>query len=112
MNPDIPESLKASLQIIKTSKDAARLLKAFNLAIASQGKNAGKLKSKSPATMDAGIMWCALMLNANVHKVSYNNLSGAYLDADFAKECDDLAGSLDCRKLDQDRVSLERLGVW
>ena len=112
MNPDIPESLQAWVPILKTSKDAARLLKAFNLAIASTGKNAGKLKSKAPATMDAGIMWCALMLNANIHKVSYNNLSGAYLDSDFATECDDLAGSLDCRKLDQDRVSLERLGVW
>jgi len=112
MNPDIPESLQVTLQIIKTSKDSARLLKAFNLAIASNGKNKGKLKSKAPATMDAGIMWCALMLNANAYKVSYNHLSGAYLDSDFAKECDDFAGSLNCRKLDNDRVSLERLGVW
>lgn len=93
-----------------------RLLLAYGDAIASKGKNKGKLKAKCPAMgTDGAVMWQACMMYANPWKVSiFQMIMASHGEDSFVKACSDFAHA---RRdvltiLDRDRVSLTKLGVW
>ena len=93
-----------------------RLLLAYDGAIASKGRHAGKLKAKCPPMgSDAAIMWQAMQMNANPYKVSIMQVALLNKEqAGFYSQCQAWA---DERKaiapmLDRDRVALDRLGAW
>lgn len=103
-------------ELDKSAAQIDRLLKAYDGAIASKGRHAGKLKAKCPPMgTDAAIMWQAMQMNANPYKVSIMQI--AILDKEqsaFYGLCQVWA---DERKtiapmLDRDRVALDKLGVW
>ena len=99
-----------------TTANLNRLLLAYDGAIASKGRHAGKLKAKCPPMgSDAAIMWQAMQLNANPYKVSIMQI--ALLNKEQAAFYSLCQAWADERKaiapmLDRDRVALERLGVW
>jgi hypothetical protein len=100
----------------QTQSELNRLLLAYQDAIASKGKHAGKLKAKCPPMgTDGAIMWQAIQLNANPYKVSIWQIAMLSREqSEFYALCQAWA---DARKaiapmLDRDRVALERLGAW
>ena len=102
--------------ITESNDKIDRLLLAFDGAIASKGRHAGKLKAKCPPMgSDAAIMWQAMQVNANPYKVSIMQIALLNKDqSEFYSQCQAWA---DERKaiapmLDRDRVALDRLGAW
>jgi hypothetical protein len=93
-----------------------RLLLAYEDAIATRGKNKGKLKAKCPPIgTDAAIMWTQMMLYANPYKVGMMHaIMGAHSDPEFTEACSAFAKerSSVAKYMDRDRVALESLGVW
>jgi len=92
-----------------------RLLLAYEDAIATKGKNKGKLKSKCPPMgTDGAAMWQSLMLYANPYKCGMFHLFMSSLDPEFKSACDKFAHDRAelLPRLDRDRVALESLGVW
>lgn len=93
-----------------------RLNVAYKAALASTGRNKGKLKSKCPPMgTDAAMMWQALMLYANPYKSGLGHLIMAgFTDPDFKSACDQFALDMVDRlpALDKDRIALSRMGAW
>lgn len=93
-----------------------RILLAYEGAIATRGKHKGKLKAKCPPMgTDAAIMWQAMQMHANPYKVSIMQLvMGSHGDEEFYAACQKFADERAsvAKRLDRDRVALERLGVW
>lgn len=93
-----------------------RLHNALDDAIAQRGKNKGRLKAKCPPLgTDGAVMWTALMMYANPHKVGMvHAIVGGMHDPDFKDACDRFAQERAevLRHFDRDRVALERMGVW
>ena len=102
--------------ITESNNKINRLLLAFDGAIASKGRHAGKLKAKCPPMgSDAAIMWQAIQMNANPYKVSIMQIALLSREqSEFYSHCQAWA---DERKaiapmLDRDRVALDRMGAW
>ena len=93
-----------------------RLLLALDGAIATRGKNKGKLKSKCPPMLtDAAMMWQALMLHANPYKASIFQMTiGSHRDPEFYAACETFANERTqvLPYIDRDRVALEKMGAW
>jgi hypothetical protein len=95
-----------------TGKEA--IIAAINGALATTGKNKGRLKSKCPPMgTDEAAAWQAMMMLANPYKVSLfatclftERQQWVYRNVLAALE------PLDLRTLDRDRVALEALGAW
>lgn len=93
-------------------KDA--IVAAINGAIATTGKNKGKLKASRPnSSSDAAAAWEALIMASNPYKASvfFQIMMNERQQAIF-KELSKAIDGLDVRGLDRDRVALEALGVW
>ena len=103
-------------ELDKSAAQIDRLLLAFDGAIASKGRHAGKLKAKCPPMgTDAAIMWQAVQMNANPYKVSIMQI--ALLNQEQSAFYGLCQAWADERKaiahmLDRDRVALDKLGAW
>lgn len=90
------------------------LIKAFDGALVTRGKNKGKLLRQCPPMgSDAAAAWQAVMLLANPYKVSLFSITlfnerQAWIYKELVKALE----PLDLRDLDRDRIALERLGAW
>jgi len=93
-----------------------RITDAVKAAIATKGKNAGRLLAKCPPSeTDAAAAWQACMMHSNPYKVGmltmllFTNDQRHIYDAVSAALA---TGKVDVRNLDRDRAALESLGVW
>ena len=93
-----------------------RLLKAYEQAIATRGRNKGLLKAKCPKMgTDGAVMWNALAMYANPYKVGLGHIMYASMtDQEFYHACEQFAQDRAkiAKRLDRDRIALERLGAW
>ena len=96
--------------------DKETIKSAIEKAIASRGKNKGKLKAKCPPINTPGAAaWQAIQLNANPYKVGVCHLF--FMDKDNLSIYGSIAqaikkGNIDVRSLDADRLALESIGAW
>ena len=93
-----------------------RLLKAYEQAITTRGRNKGLLKAKCPKMgTDGAVMWNALAMYANPYKVGLGHIMYASMtDQEFYQACEQFAQDRAkiAKRLDRDRIALERLGAW
>ncbi len=93
-----------------------RVKGAIRGAIASRGKNKGRLKSQCPPVgSDEAAAWQAMMRFANPYKVGMCHLFFMPLEQKAIYEylCKVIKEkAIDVRGLDRDRAILEDLGVW
>ena len=94
----------------------SEIASAIDGAIATRGKNKGKLKAKCPPMhTDAAAAWQAIQMEANPYKVSMGaclffslrqtKIFNAVLETIREK-------NIDVRGLDRDRLALESMGAW
>ena len=96
--------------------ETSRIVAAVLAAIATKGKNAGRLLAKCPPSeTDAAAAWQACMMHSNPYKVGMITIMLFTEDQRYIYAAVGAAlatGKIDVRNLDRDRAALESLGVW
>ena len=99
---------------MEKSEALQMILDAVDGAIASRGKNKGKIKRNCPPMgSDSAAAWQALMLLANPYKASIWQISlFSERQSYIYRNVIDALDGVDLRAYDADRLALELMGAW
>jgi hypothetical protein len=104
------------METIIAGLNKEQITEAFNKAVASRGRNKGRLKSKCPKmnTMEA-VVWQAVMSHANPFKASmWSFFWFNENQKEFFNHIDKIITDkkINVMTMDKDRMALEMMGVW